>query len=59
MVTKSNHPVIFGISWIAEFNPQIDWYNHSVKLDFDAKKYTVFAENTADSCYGIDLCTSD
>ena len=59
MVPKLNHPVIFGISWFAEFNPQIDWHNHSVRLNLDAEDHTVIAANTADSCLNIDLCAAD
>ena len=59
MIPKLNHPVIFGISWFAEFNPQIDWHNHSVQLDLDAEQFTVNAAHNADSCSGIYLCTAD
>ena len=59
MVPKLNHPVIFGMSWFAEFNPQIDWHNHSLQQDLDAEQHSVNAVYTADSCSGIDLCTAD
>ena len=41
VVPKLSHLVIFGMSWSTEFNPQIDWHNHSVQLDLDAEKYTL------------------
>ena len=59
MVPKLNHPVIFGMSWFAKFNPQIDWHNHSVQLDLYDKQHTVIASYAADSFSGIDLCTAD
>ena len=59
MVPKLNHPVIFGISWFTEFNPQIDWHNHYIQLDLDAEQHTVNTARTADSCSSIDLCTVD
>ena len=42
VVPKLNHPVIFGISWFAEFNPHIDWYNHSIQLDLDEENILFF-----------------
>ena len=57
MVPKLNHLVIFGISWLAEFNPQIDWRNHSVQLNLNDEEHTVIASHAADSFSGIDLCT--
>ena len=59
VVLKLNHPVIFGMSWFTEFNPQINWHNHSVQLDLDDKQYNVIAAHAADSFSGIDLCTAD
>ena len=59
MVPKLNHPVIYGISWFAKFNPQIDWHNHSVQLDLDDEKNTVIAEHTDNSFSGIELCTAN
>ena len=59
MVPKLNHPVIFGISWFAEFNPQIDWHNRSLQLDLDAEQHTVNATQSFDSCSGIEICTSE
>ena len=59
VVPKLNYPVIFGISWFAEFNSQIDWHNHSAQLDLDAEQYTANVACTADLCSCIDLCTAD
>ena len=59
VVPKLNHPVIFGMSWLAEFNPQIDWHTRSVQLDLDDKQHTVIAAHAADSFSGIELCTAD
>ena len=47
------------MSWIAAFNPQIDWHSHSVFLALDAEQCTIIALHTADSFSGIDLCTAD
>ena len=47
------------MSWFVEFNPQIDWHNHSVWLDLDDEQYIVIAAHTDDSFSGIDLCTAD
>ena len=47
------------MSWFAEFNPQIDWYNPSTSLDLDAEQYTVISIHTTDSFPGIDLCNAD
>ena len=46
------------MSLFAEFNPQIDWHQHSFQLDLDAEQHTVKAAHTADSCSVIDLCTT-
>ena len=59
MVPKLNHPVIFGMSWFAKFNLQIDWHSHSVHLDLDDKQHTIIAAYAADSFSGIDLCIAD
>ena len=59
MVPKLNHPVIFDISWFAEFNPQIDWHNHSISLHLDAEQHTVISTHAADSFSSIDLCIAD
>ena len=58
MVRKLKHPVIFGMSWFAEFHPQIDWQNRFISLDLDAEQYTVIATCAADLFSGIDLCNS-
>ena len=47
IVHKLNQPEIFGISWFAEFNPQIDWLNHSVSLGLDVEKHTIVSIYTA------------
>ena len=47
------------MSWFAEFNPQIDWYNHSVSLALNAKQCTVIAVYAAYSFSGIDLYTAN
>ena len=59
VVPKIDHPVIFGMSWFTEFNPQIDWHNYSVQLDLDDKQFTVIAAHSADSFSGIDIYTTD
>ena len=56
VVLKLNHLEVFGISWFAEFNPQIDWHNHSESLDLDENQCTVVAKHTANSFAGINLC---
>ena len=43
MVPKLGHPMIFGKSWFAEFNPQINWSNCSVILNLDRKQYYIIA----------------
>ena len=37
VVPKLNHLEIFGISSFAKYNPQTDWYKHSVSLDLDTE----------------------
>ena len=59
VVPKVNNPVIFGMSWFAELNSQIDWHTHSVSLDLDAEQDTIVTAYTADSFSSIDLCTAD
>ena len=56
---KVNHPVIFGISWFAEFNPQADWHNHSISLNLDEAQQTVVLIIAAHSFDGIDLYNAD
>ena len=48
---------MFGM--LAEFNSQIDWYNHSVNLDLNKDQYTVIAIYTSNSFSGIELCNAD
>ena len=59
VVPKLNHPEIFGISWFAELNPQIDWYTHSVQLDLDDEQHTVIAAHADDSYSSIELYTAE
>ena len=51
--------MIFDMSWFAEFNPQIDWYNHSISLDLDAEQYTIISTCDVDSFSGIAFCTAE
>ena len=45
------------MSWFAEFNPRIDYYNHSVSLDLDTEQLTVITTHAADLFSVTDLCT--
>ena len=59
MVPKLNHPVIFGMPWFIELNPQIDWHNCSVRLDLDTKQCKIIAAHAANSFSGIYFYTAD
>ena len=59
VVPKLNHLVILIMSWFAEFNAQIDWYNRFASFNLEAEKYTVVAISSVGSFLGIDLCKAD
>ena len=43
VVPRLNHPMILGMSWLASYNPQVDWTDRTVSLQCDGTDYVIQA----------------